>query len=107
VREGELRRWRKLGWIEPAHLHEIVAGPGIPAGLRRPREAEDDPSVVWLEPEPEEVDWLDLECGLLTDLAPQSLERMLVLVKKATGQIPKTFTGIDRSPAQEHPPLLV
>ncbi len=107
MREGELRGRRKLVRIEPADLHEIVTGPGIAAGLRRPREAEDDPSVVWLEPEPEEVDWLDLERGLLTDLAPQSVERMLVLVEKATGQIPKTLSGIDGSPAQQHPPLLV
>src|SRR2546428_12271834 len=75
--------------------------------MRRPREAEHDPAVVGLEPEAEEIDRLDLESCLLTNLPPQAVERMLVLVEKPAWQIPETLPGIDGAKTQKHATLLV
>ena len=75
--------------------------------MRRPREREHGPLTVRFEPEPEEVDRLDLERSLFTDLASQAVERMLVLVEKPAGQIPEVLAGIERATPEEHPPLLV
>jgi hypothetical protein len=107
VREGELGRRRKLVRFEPAHLDEIVARQGLAPRIRRPREAKHGPPVVRFEPEPEKVERLDLERSLFTDLASQSVERMLVLVKKPAGQIPESLVGIERAPPQEHAAPLV
>src|SRR5258705_12051977 len=103
MREGELRGPGKLIRLEPAQLDEVVAGQSIPARMRSPSEAEHDPFVVRLEPEPEEVDRLDLERGLFTDLASQTVERMLVLLEEPAGQIPETLAPIGPPPPQEHP----
>jgi Cyclic nucleotide-binding domain len=107
VREGELRRARKLVRLEPAQLDKVVARSWFTAPVRRPREAEHDPSVVGLEPEPEKVDRLDLERSLFTDLAPQAVERMLVLVEKPARQIPETFSGVERAASEQHAAALV
>jgi hypothetical protein len=107
MREGELRRRRQLVPLEPAHLHEVVARAGLPDGACRPREAEDDPTVVRLEPVPEEVEHLDLERGLLADLAPQRVERVLVLVQEAAGEIPQPLAGVQRAPPEQHAAVLV
>ena len=92
---------RQLVGVEPPQLDEIVAGPRPAAGLRRPREAEHDPASVWLEPEPEKLERLDLECGLLSDLSPECVQRMLVFVQKAPGQVPETDAGIERPPPEQ------
>jgi hypothetical protein len=107
VREGEFRGRRELIRLEPAQLDEIVTGPSLAAPMRRPCEAEHDPTVVGLEPEAEEIDRLDLESCLFTNLPPQAVERMLVLMEKPAGQIPETFPGIERAKPQEHATLLV
>jgi hypothetical protein len=107
MREGELRGQGQLVRLEPAQLDEIVTRPGLAACLRRPREAEHDPAVVGLEPEPEEIDRLDLESRLFTNLPPQTVERMLVLVKKPAREIPETFPGVEGATPQEDTTLLV
>src|SRR5258705_3785382 len=107
MREGELRGPGKLIRREPAQLDEVVAGQSIAARMRSPSEAEHDPFVVRLEPEPEEVDRLDLERGLFTDLASQTVERMLVLVEEPSRQIPETLARIGRASPEEHPALVV
>jgi hypothetical protein len=75
--------------------------------MRGPRQAEHDPAVVGLEPEAEEIDRLDLESCLFTNLPTQAVERMLVLVEKPAGQIPEAFPGIEGATPQEHATLLV
>jgi hypothetical protein len=102
VRERELGGRGQLVGLEPAHLDEIVGRAGFSACARGPREAEDDAAVVRLQPVAEEFLWLDLEPGLLTDLAPQRIEWMLVLVQKASRQIPEALTGIERSASQQN-----
>src|SRR6266850_1770907 len=89
MREGELRGPGKLIRLEPAQLDEVVAGQSIAARMRSPSEAEHDPFVVGLEPEPEDV------------------ERMLVLVEEPAGQIPETLARIGRASPEEHPALVV
>ena len=102
MHERELRSRRKFVRLEPAQLDEIVTRPRLPGGMDRPRQAEHDPPVIGLEPEAEEVDRFDLEGGLLTDLSPQRVERMLVLVEKTAGQVPEALAGIEGATAEEH-----
>src|SRR6266436_5523886 len=100
MRERELGgRWQVVR-LEPAQLDEIVTGTGIPVDVGRPCQAEHDPPVVGLEPEPEEVDRLDLEGSLLADLPLERVERMLVLVQKSAGQVPQTLARIERATAE-------
>src|SRR6266576_7077455 len=102
MRERELGgRWQVIP-LEPAQLDEIVTRTGVPADIGRPCEAEHDPPVVGLEPEPEEVDRLDLEGGLLANLPPKGVERMLVLVQKSAGQVPQTLARIERATPEQH-----
>ena len=44
--------------------------------------------VVWLDVDPQELNRLDLEPGLLTELAAEPVERVLGLVEKASRKIP-------------------
>ena len=60
----------------------------VAARTRRPGKAEDDSARVRLEPVAEEVQQLELEPRLLTHLAPKRIDRQLVLVQEAAGQIP-------------------
>jgi hypothetical protein len=107
VRERQLRRTRKLVRSEPAQLDEVVARPGIAASSSRPGEAEDDPAVVRLEPEAEKIDRLDLERCLFPDFAPQRVERMLVLLQEAAGQVPEPFAGIEGPATEQNATVLV
>src|SRR6266700_4435832 len=107
MHERELRSRRKFVRLEPAQLDEIVTRPRLPGGMDRPRQAEHDPSVVGLEPEPEEVDRLDVEGGLLPDLPVEGVERMLVLVEKTAGQVPQALARIERAAPQQHSAALV
>jgi CRP-like cAMP-binding protein len=107
VREGELRRVGKFVWLEPVELDQIVACARLARCARRPREAEDDAPVVRLEPEPEELERVELERGLLPDLTAQSVNGMLVLVQETAGQIPPADAWIDRAPTQQHATLRV
>jgi hypothetical protein len=107
VREGEVVGRRQVFGLEPLQLHEVVTGTRVAARAGRPRETEDDAAVVRLEPVSEKPGRLDLERGLLADLAPQRIERMLVLVEKAARKIPETGPGILPPPAEQHAPVLV
>ena len=102
MRERELGgRWQVIR-LEPAQLDEIVTGTGVPADIGRPCQAEHDPPVVGLEPEPEEVDRLDLEGSLLPDLPAERAERVLVFVQKSAGQVPQTLARIERATPEQH-----
>jgi len=102
VRECELAGRRQLVRLEPVHLDQVVGGACFSARARGPGKAEDDPAVVRLQPVAEKFLRLDLEPGLLADLAPQRIERMLVLVQEASRQIPEALTGIERAAPEQH-----
>jgi hypothetical protein len=101
VRERELGRRRQLGLLEPANLGEIVRGAGIAVRTRPPRQTEDDPAVVRLEPVAEKVETVELETRLLTHLAVQTVQGQLVLVQKAARKVPQPLAGIERTPAEQ------
>src|SRR5919109_2758202 len=101
--ERELARRREPVRREPAQLDEVVARPSGSIRPRGPGQAEDDPAVVGLEPVPEELPGLDHERSLLADLAAQAVERDLVLLQEAAGQIPAAGRGIVRAPAEQNP----
>ena len=100
MRKGEFRGVRQVVAIEPTQFDEVVARTRLAVCVHRPSQAEDDAAVVRLEPEAEELQWLDLERGLLSNFAAQGVEWMLVLVHKAAGQVPQTFARIE-GPASE------
>jgi hypothetical protein len=102
VRERELGRARQLVRLEPAEFDEVVPGARLPRHECGPRETENDASVVRLEPEAEELERVELERGLLPDLAPQSVDGMLVLVQETAGQVPAPGARIDGAPAEQH-----
>jgi len=102
VRECELAGRRQLVRLEPVHLDQVVGGACFSARARGPGETEDDPAVVRLQPVAEKFLWLDLEPGLLADLAPQRIEWMLILVQEASRQIPEALTGIERAAPEQH-----
>src|SRR6266550_430645 len=102
MRERELGgRWKVIR-LEPAQLDEIVTGTGLPPDIGRPCQAEHDPPVVGFEPEPEEVDRLDLEGSFLPDLPAERAERVLVFVQKSAGQVPQTLARIERATPEQH-----
>ena len=101
MREGERRSVGKLVGIEPAQLGEVVAGPRLAAHRRRPGKAEHDAAVVGLEPEAEKGESLELEGGLLPDLSPERVKRMLVLVEEAAREIPQPCARIESSSAEQ------
>jgi hypothetical protein len=107
VGERQLRRSRELVRTEPAQLGEIVPGPGLAERTRGPRQAKQGPAVVRLEPEAEELERLDLERGLLSNLSPERVEWMFVLVQEASGQVPETLPGIEGPPSEEDAPARV
>jgi len=107
VREGELGRPRQVVRLEPAQLDEVVRRMSVAVRPRRPRKAEHDAAVVRLEPVAEEVERLQLEAGLLSHLPTQPVDRELVLVEEASGEIPQAFTRIVCAPPEEHPPVRV
>src|SRR5512138_1599574 len=98
MREGELIGVGKVARLEPAQLYEVVAGPGLAGDEPGPRQAEDDPPVVRLEPEAEECEPVELECRLLPDFTPEGVEWMLVLLQEPPGQVPQARPGVDRPP---------
>ncbi len=107
MRERQLAGRRQLVWLEPAHLDQVVGRACLSARARGPRETEDDAAVVRLQPVAEKFLRLDLEPGLLTDLAPERVERMLVLVEKASRQIPEALARIERAaPEQNAAPVV-
>jgi hypothetical protein len=107
MREGELVWPGQVFRLEPLQLHQVVTGACVASRACRPRKTEDDASVVRLEPVTEEPCGLDLERGLLADLATQGVERVLVLVEKAAREIPEPGPGILRPPAEQHAPAFV
>ena len=102
MRECELAGRRQLVRLEPVHLDQVVGGACFSARARGPGETEDDPAVVRLQPVAEKFLRLDLEPGLLADLAPQRVEWMLILVQEASRQIPEALTGIERAAPEQH-----
>ena len=102
MRECELAGRRQLVRLEPVHLDQVVGGACFSARPRGPGKAEDDPAVVRLQPVAEKFLRLDLEPGLLADLAPQRVEWMLILVQEASRQIPEALTGIERAAPEQH-----
>lgn len=92
---------------EPLQLDEIVAGARIAVTACEPRQAEDDAAFVRLVPEAEKGERLDLESGLLADLASQRLERLLALLEEAAGQIPVAAPRLEATAAEQYAPVVV
>lgn len=107
MRERKLGRGRQLVRREPAKLDEVVAGSSLTVRSGCPGETEDDAPVVRLEPEAEKVERLELKCRLLAHFSPQRVERQLVLVEEAAGQIPQTLPRIEGAPPEQDSSLLV
>ena len=105
--EREFAGRRQPARLEPLDLDEVVGRPCLSARPCRPRETEDDTAVVGLEPVTEELLWLDLERRLLAHFAPEAVERVLVLVQEAAGEIPPAFPGIAFPASEQHASPLV
>ena len=58
--------------------------------------------VIGLDVDPQELNRLDLEPGLLTELAPEPVVRVLGLVEKASRKIPVTLAWVVRAARQQH-----
>jgi Cyclic nucleotide-binding domain len=102
VRERELLRRGKLVRLEPAELDEVVGRTAFAVCASGPREAEHDAGVVRFEPEAQELGRLDLQPRFLADLAEQAVDRQLVLVQEAAGQIPESLAGVAGPAPEQH-----
>ena len=92
---------------EPGELGDVVRGSfGAPGDPSVPGEAEDSPPLIpGLHPDADELPWLDVEPGLLLQLPDERVERMLVLLEEAAGQIPEPGARLVRAAAEQQPPF--
>jgi Cyclic nucleotide-binding domain len=107
MREGKLARRGELAGLEPAELDEVVCRAALAGRARDPRETQHDAGVVRLEPVADELRRLDLEPRFLPYLAPEPVERKLVLVEKAARKVPQPRCRIEGTASEQHPPELV
>jgi hypothetical protein len=84
VRERHLAR--KLAGPEPGELLDVVGGAGVAVARDEPGQPEHEVVVVRLEVRPEPLDRLDLEPGLLPELARQTRERLFALLEEASSR---------------------
>ena len=103
MREGELVVVRELVRCEPGQLGDVVGGLLDTAGdAGDPGETEDGAALVaGLHPDADELAWLDLEPGLLAQLADQRVARVLLLLDEAAGEIPEPCLGVERAAAEQ------
>ena len=93
---------RQLVRREPGQLRAIVGRPLRPPGdTRVPGQAEHNPVLVWLHPDADEAPRLDLEPGLLAQLANEGVERMLVLLEEAAGEVPEADARVEGPPPEQ------
>ena len=59
-------------------------------------------SSVRLHPDAEELDRLDLEAGLLAQLAAERVERVLVLLEEAAGNVPAGRARVVAAASEQH-----
>src|SRR5262245_48526286 len=101
-----------LVWCEPPHLGDVVRCRRLTAEhARSPVEVERVVRVlvvaVAIHPDPDEVPGLDLEPGLLEQLAPEPGERMLALVEEAAWEVPVAAEGLAGAAGEEGAALVV
>ena len=100
--ERELVVRRQLVRREPGQLRDVVGRTLRAAGdARVPGQAEHDPVLVRLHPDADEALRLDLEPGLLAQLAHDGVERMLVLLEEAAGQVPEADARVEGPPYEQ------
>ncbi len=105
--ERELCRLGKLIRLEPAELCQVVTGTRLAGRARRPRQAQNDTTLVRFQPETEELLQLELEAGLLSGLSPERVKRVLILVEESTRQIPASGSRLVGTPSQQDTSALV
>ena len=89
---------------EPGELLDVVGGDGLALAADDPRQAEHEVAVVRVEERPDPLDRLDLEPGLLEELAPQTVERLLALLEEPARRSQYPFRGsIFRRPISTRP----
>src|SRR5205085_7188377 len=98
---------RELVLGKPSQLGEVVGRTRYAARACNPRQAQNGPAVVRLVPEPEEAQRLDLEARFLTDLPPQSCERLFALVEEAAGQVPVAGVRLEPATAEQDSVVVV
>ena len=104
--ERELVVRRQLVRREPGQLRDVVGRTLRPAGHARvPRQAEHDPVLVRLHPDADEALRLDLEPGLLAQLAHEGVERMLVLLEEAPREVPEADARVEGPPPEQQAPV--
>src|SRR5215211_1206207 len=96
--EGELVAGRERVGGEPSELGHVVGGDGLSRGdVRAPVEVERRPArsilAVPVDPYADELLRLDLQRRLLAQLAPDRVERVLVLVDEAAREVPAPGEG--------------
>ena len=89
--------------LEPGQLRDVVRSTFD--AVDHPRvvgQAEDGPPLVaGLDPDADERLRLDLEPGLLAQLADEGVARVLVLLEKPSGQVPEPEARLERAASQE------
>jgi hypothetical protein len=105
VAERELVVARQLVRGEPGELGDVVGGPlRATDDASIPGQAEDgSPLVAGLHPDADERLRLDLEAGLLAQLANEGVQGMLVLLEEAAGKVPQADARLERPPPEEEP----
>src|SRR5438105_12771761 len=93
VLERELVRSGELVGLEPGELADVVGRLRLAADHAcRPVEVErrlrGRVAAVAVHPDSEELERLDLEAGLLPQLAAQAVQRVLALLEEAAGNVP-------------------
>jgi hypothetical protein len=103
---------RQLVTREPAELGDVVGRMLIsPYDPRPPHEVQDDPSsaafAVRHHERAEPLGRLDPQAGFLDELAAQGIDRVLVLVEEAAGEVPHARVRLPGSAGEQYPPGLV
>ena len=103
--ERELAVGRQLVRREPGQLRDVVGGSlDAVKNARVPGQTEDGAALVaGLHPDADEALRLDLEPGLLAQLAHDGVERMLVLLEEAAGEVPGADARLEGPPPEQQP----
>src|SRR5512133_470858 len=103
---------RNVGRDEPAKLGDVVVRLGCAFDdARRPVQIERRRgrplSPVLVHPHAEELERLDLDAGLLTQLPAHAVERVLLLVEEPAREVPFALERLDSPPGEQNTPLAV
>ena len=112
-REGNLLVGRKVVDGEPAELGDVVRGSRLAGDdARVPVEVERRRvrvlgAAVAVGPRAREPERLDLDAGLLAQLAPQPVEWLFIHFQEAAGKIPLPRLGLELAPCEQNPAAFV